>query len=80
MIVIAYRVVRIEDRWMVIGHGLGIGPFSTRARAEDLARRMADQSSVLERSPASPGRCRRTAPRAMARMRAALAAHAPGRR
>ena len=48
MIEIAYGVVRIEDRWMVISRGLRMGPYPSRTEAEEVARRMADKASGLE--------------------------------
>jgi len=48
MIEIAYGVVRIDGHWMVISHGLRIGPYASRAEAEGVARRMADQAGDLE--------------------------------
>jgi hypothetical protein len=48
MIEIAYGVVRIEDRWMVISRGLRMGPYPSRTEAEEVARRMADKACGLE--------------------------------
>jgi hypothetical protein len=48
MIEIAYGVVLIENHWMVISHGLRLGPYPSRTEAEEVARRMADEASGLE--------------------------------
>ena len=48
MIEVHYGVVQIEDQWMVISEGLRWGPFDTRAEAEHLAHRMADQAAGLD--------------------------------
>jgi hypothetical protein len=47
MIEVHYGVVRIADRWMVIGHGLRLGPYDSKADAERMARRLADQAAGL---------------------------------
>ena len=48
MIEIAYGVVLIDGHWMVISRGLRMGPYPSRAEAEEVARRMADKASGLE--------------------------------
>jgi hypothetical protein len=48
MIEINYGVVQIDGGWMVISVGLRVGPYSTEAEAEEVARRMADQAAGLE--------------------------------
>lgn len=47
MIEVHYGIVRIEGRWSIIGEGLRFGSFQTRAEAETVARRMADQAAGL---------------------------------
>ena len=47
MIEIAYGVVLIDNRWMVISEGLRLGPYPSRTAAEEIARRMADKASGL---------------------------------
>jgi hypothetical protein len=48
MLGIHYGVVQIQGEWMVIAAGLRLGPYPTEAEAEQLARRMADESAGLE--------------------------------
>ena len=48
MLEIHYGVVQINGEWMLIAPGLRLGPYATEAEAEQVARRMADESSGLE--------------------------------
>jgi len=48
MLGIHYGVVQIEGEWMVIAEGLRLGPYPTDAEAEQVARRMADESAGLD--------------------------------
>jgi len=47
MLGIHYGVVQIDGEWMVIAEGLRLGPFPALADAEQVARRMADESAGL---------------------------------
>jgi hypothetical protein len=47
MIEVHYGVVQIESRWAIIGKGLRLGGYHTRADAEDVVRRIADQAAGL---------------------------------
>jgi hypothetical protein len=47
MIEIHYGVVRINQRWSIIGEGLRLGAYATRAEAEEVVRRMAAQAADL---------------------------------
>jgi hypothetical protein len=47
MIEVHYGVVQFEDRWAIIAKGLRLGDYETKADAEDVVRRMADQAAGL---------------------------------
>ena len=47
MLGIHYGVVQIRGEWMVIAEGLRLGPYPTEAEAEQVVRRMADESAGL---------------------------------
>lgn len=47
MIEVHYGVIQIEGHWTIIGKGLRLGGYDTRADAEDAVRRIADQVTGL---------------------------------
>ena len=44
---IHYGVVQIDGAWLVISDGLRSGPYPSKAEAEQVARRMADEAAGL---------------------------------